>query len=46
MKKEILDFKQGLSIQELEDRHELTIAVAPEGVEADKEDSEFKRRKH
>jgi len=27
MEKETLDFKRGLSIQELEDRHELTIAV-------------------
>jgi len=42
MEKETLDFKRGLSIQELEDRHELTIALTiaaiADSVEVGKDD--------
>ena len=39
MKKEVLDFKEGLSIQELEERHELTVAVSADALEAAKDDN-------
>ena len=32
-------FEQGLSIQELEERHELTVAVPSEALEAAKDDN-------
>ena len=38
MKKQATDFNKGLSIQELEERHELTVAIPADAMEAAKDD--------
>ncbi len=39
MSKQSLKFEQGLSIQELEERHELTVAIPADAVETAKDDN-------
>ena len=40
MKKPLLDLKQGLSINELEERFELTVATSSDALEAAKDDDD------
>ncbi len=39
MSKQVTDFNKGLSIQELEERHELTVAIPSDVLETAKDDN-------